>query len=348
MTLKASCSHTQQTMPQMTQSKLAKRSFDSFEMFKDPQYVTGIQGLATLQPLNNTQIAYWAIKEENWKLCKWTAEETDFEKGSVIWNHKHRFQQTGAIDTMHAFVKPRIQILHASNILVVDDSILNAQGKPANIIVGDLSMPEVNDAFKEDVEQGKSNPKYTRKYSTRTKYLVNILTKDNEPAHEVPVVLTLKGLASKQLSEKLKDFYKSMDKCMSVALEKDASSKFDKKLTSLYVLEPTIDIETMGSYNNTVTVVKSFTTPDYSSIETAKESLLALTVADNMREKTWSQIEDADLNDYINKHSQTEASKLGGDYAQKEGLILAPAGEGVKNVTVIGERDDDTGEVANF
>jgi hypothetical protein len=257
MTLKASCSQSQQTMPQMTQSKLAKRSFDSFEMFKDPQYVTGIQGLATLQPLNNTQIAYWAIKEENWKLCKWTAEETDFEKGSVIWNHKHRFSSS-AIDTMHAFVKPRIQILHASNILVIDDSILNAKGKPANIIVGDLSMPEVYSAFMEDVEQGKT-PNATRKYSTRTKYLVNILTKDNEPAHEVPLVLTLKGLASKQLSEKLKDFYKSMDKCMSVALEKDASSKFDKKLTSLYVFEPTIDIETMGSYNNSVTVVKSFT-----------------------------------------------------------------------------------------
>jgi len=336
----------QQTMPQMTQSKLAKRSFDSFAIFKDPDYITGIQGLGTLQPLHNTQVAYWAVKEEACKLCKWTAKESDFDKGSVLFNHKHRFS-SNAVETMHAFVKPKIQILHASNILVVDDSILDRNGKSMNIIVGDLSMPEVSEAFYADAEQGKQ-PGAIRKYSTRTKYLVNILTKDNEPAHEVPVVLTLKGLASKQLSEKLKDFYKSMDKCMSVALEKDASSKFDKKLTSLYVLEPTIDIETMGSYNNTVTVVKSFTTPDYSSIETAKESLLALTVADNMREKTWSQIEDADLDDYINKHSQTEASKLGGDYAQKEGLILAPAGEGVKDVTVIGERDDDTGEVANF
>ena len=345
--IKASCSQSQQTMPQMPQSKLAKRSFDSFEMFKDPQYVTGIQGLATLQPLNNTQIAYWAIKEENWKLCKWTAEETDMEKGSVIWNHKHRYSSS-AIDTMHAFVKPRIQILHSSNILVIDDSILNAQGKPANIIVGDLSMPEVYSAFMEDVEQGKT-PNATRKYSTRTKYLVNILTKDNEPAHEVPLVLTLKGLASKQLSEKLKDFYKSMDKCMSVAREKDASSKFDKQVTSLYVFEPTIDIETMGSYNNSVTVVKSFTAPDYSSVETAQESVIALTVADDMREKTWSQIQDADLGDYINKHSQSEAAKLGGDYAQKEGLILAPADvEVIKTTSVIGERDEDTGEVANF
>ena len=69
---------------------------------------------------------------------------------------------------------------------------------------------------------------YKRKYQVRTKYLINILTKDNKPAHEVPLVLTLKGIASKKLSEDLKDFYKSMDRCMSVALQKDASSKFDK------------------------------------------------------------------------------------------------------------------------
>ena len=47
--IKASCSHTQQTMPQMTQSKLTKRSFDSFAIFKDPDYITGIQ---VLEPYN--------------------------------------------------------------------------------------------------------------------------------------------------------------------------------------------------------------------------------------------------------------------------------------------------------
>ena len=107
-------------------------------------------------------------------------------------------------------------------------------------------------------------------------------------------------------------------------------------------------METSGSSNNTVTVAKSFTAPDYSSIDTAKESLLAFTVADDMREKTWSQIEDADLDDYINKHMQTEASKLGVDYAQKAGLILAPADvEVIKTTSLIVERDEDTGEVAN-
>jgi hypothetical protein len=347
--IKASCSHMQQTMPQMTQSKLAKRSFDSFAIFKDPDYITGIQGLGTLQPLHNTQVAYWAVKEEACKLCKWTAKESDFDKGSVLFNHKHRFS-SNAVETMHAFVKPKIQILHASNILVVDDSILDRNGKSMNIIVGDLSMPEVSEAFYADAEQGKQ-PGAIRKYSTRTKYLVNILTKDNKPAHEVPLVLTLKGIASKKLSEDLRDFYKSMDRCMSVALQKDASSKFDKRVTSLYIFSPTLDIESVevrGGNKVFLPTVVSFERPDYSDLQTAQESMLALTVSDDMREKTWSQIQDEDLGDYINKHSQTEAAKLGGAYAQKEGLILAPAGEGVKDVTVIGERDDDTGEVANF
>ena len=339
-------------MPTMTPTKpaksaLSKRSFDSFAIFKDPEYITGIQGLGTLQPLHNTQVAYWAVKEEACQLCKWTAKESDFEPGSVLFNHKHRFS-SNAIETMHAFVKPRIQILHASNILVVDDSILNKDNKPMNIIVGDLSMPEISEPFYEDVEQGKK-PGSNRRYSTRTKYLVNILTKDNKPAHEVPLVLTLKGVASKKLSDNLKDFYKSMDKCMSVALEKDASSKFDKKVTSLYVFSPTIDIESVevrGGNTVTIPTVASFEKPDYSTLETARESILALTVSDEMREKTWSQIQDEDLGDYINKHSQTEAAKLGGAYAQKEGLILAPAdAENVKSTALIGERDKDTGEI---
>ena len=38
-----------------------------------------------------------------------------------------------------------------------------------------------------------------RRFSTRTKYLVNVLTKDNKPAHEVPLVLTFKGIANQEI-----------------------------------------------------------------------------------------------------------------------------------------------------
>ena len=73
----------------MTPSKataISTRSFESFNIFKDPEFITGIQGLGTLQPLVDDRegIAYFGVKEENWGTCKWTATEKDFEKGSVF------------------------------------------------------------------------------------------------------------------------------------------------------------------------------------------------------------------------------------------------------------------------
>ena len=79
-----------------------------------------------------------------------------------------------------------------------------------NIIVGDLSMPNVNKAFEIDRQEHDDGKKSKRQYSARTKYLVNILTKDNQPAHEVPLVFTVKGLASVDMSRMLKEFTKQM------------------------------------------------------------------------------------------------------------------------------------------
>ena len=342
-------------MPTMTPTKtaksaLSKRSFDSFAIFKDPEYITGIQGLGTLQPLHNTQQAYWAVKEESWNTCKWTATESDFEKGSVLWNHSHRFQGSGAVEKIHAFIKPRLQIIHASNILVVDDSILDSRsGKSKNIIVGDLSMPEVDAAFKADQEKGQNDPNYKRQYSTRTKYLVNVLTKDNTPAHEVPIVFTVKGLVSVDLSGHIRDFRTEMEKCLSVGLGMDAGVKFDNRVKSITVFVPTIGIKTQGRNNNLVCAVESYEKPDYSTKEAAQESLLRLTVPDEARAETWKQMNDEFLGDYINKHSQQEAAKLGGAYGIAEGVpSLMPQGTAKALPAaekIIGERDKDTGEI---
>tara|TARA_R100001443_G_scaffold45290_2_gene58295 strand:+ start:3113 stop:4144 length:1032 start_codon:yes stop_codon:yes gene_type:complete len=341
-------------MPTMTPTKtaksaLSKRSFDSFAIFKDPEYITGIQGLGTLQPLHNTQQGYWAVKEESWKTCKWTATESDFEPGSVLWNHTHRFQQSGGIEKMHAFIQPRLQIIHSSNILVVDDSILGRDGKSKNIIVGDLSMPEVEAAFKADQDKAKKDAKYKRQYSTRTKYLVNVLTKDNTPAHEVPLVFTVKGLASVDLSGYIRDFRTEMEKCLSVALGMEAGVKFDNRVKSITVFVPTLGIKTLGLNNNSICVVESYEKPAYSTKEIAQESLLRLTVPDEARAETWKQMEDEFLGDYINKHSQQEAAKLGGNYGIAEGVpALMPQGATAAlpaSEKIIGERDKDTGEI---
>jgi hypothetical protein len=43
---------------------------------------------------------------------------------------------------------------------------------------------------------------YKRKYSVRTKYLVYVLTEQNQRAHKMPMVLTFKGLNGTDVSEK--------------------------------------------------------------------------------------------------------------------------------------------------
>ena len=344
--IKASCSHMQQTMPQMTQSKLAKRSFDSFAIFKDPDYITGIQSLGTLQPLVDDRegIAYFGIKEESWKACGWSATEDDFEKGSVLFNTTHTFSGRRK-ERMHAFTAPKLQIIHASEILVVDDSIVDEKGKSKNIIVGDLSMPHINEAFEEDKKSNKEN-RTPRRFSTRVKYLVNVLKKDNTPAHSVPIVLTVKGLVSVDLSEQLKTFYTKMEKAMSKALGMDAGVKFDKRVKSTFVFIPTLAAEVKGFHKNEVCAVKSVKLPTYTDQISAQESILELTIPDESRPETWKQLEDDFLGEYINKHSQQEAAKLAGAYGVIEGVALKPQGALPASASVIGERDDDTGEVA--
>ena len=340
----------------MTPSKaaaLSTRSFDSFNIFKDPEYITGIQGLGTVQPLVDDReegLAYFGIKEENWKTCKWTATEKDFEKGSVLFDEIHVFGSRKK-ERMHKFISPRIQIIHASNILVVDDYITDPKtGNSKNIIVGDLSMEGVKEAFEKDQKaQQKAlldNKPYNRQYSTRTKYLVNILTKENKPAHEVPMVLTLKGLASVDLSDKIKEFQVKMDKCLSAAQGLGSGVKFDKRVKSLYVFIPTLTAQIKGSRKNEICAVESVRLPEYTDQESAQAEIIELTVPDEAREKTWAQLEDSFLGDYINRHSAQEAAKLHGAYGTAEGVpALLPQGSVQVLPAELSNRKEDTGEL---
>jgi len=341
-------------MPTMSPSKPAKtalstRSFDSFAIFKDPEYITGIQGLGTLQPLVDDRegTAYFGVKEDNWATCKWTATAKDFEEGSVLFNHVHTFRGR-AKERMHCFIEPRLQIIHTSEILVVDDSIIDPKtGKSKNIIVGDFSMEHIQEAFKEDQEKAERD-KSPRRFSTRVKYLVNVLTKDNTPAHEVPIVLTVKGLVSVDLSNKLKDFYTKMEKCLSTALGMDAGVKFDNRFKSLCVFSPELIAEVKGHYKNEVCSIKDVKLPEYSDQETAEKALLKLTIPDELRPETWKQLKDDFLGDYINRHSRQEAAKLAGAYGIAEGVpALKPQGTAALPPAerVIGERDPETGEI---
>ena len=339
----------------MTPSKTAAistRSFDSFDIFKDPEYITGIQGLGTLQPLVDDRegVAYFGVKQENWKTCKWTATEKDFEKGSVLFDDVHVFRNRQK-ERMHKFIAPRLQIIHASNILIVDDNITDPKtGKSKNIIVGDLSMEGVKEAFEKDQKaQQKAlldKEPYVRQYSTRTKYLINILTKENKPAHEVPIVLTLKGLASVDLSEKMREFQIKMDKCLSAAQGLGSGVKFDRRVKSLYVFIPTLSAQTKGSMQNEICAVESVRLPEYTDQASAQAEILELTIPDEARDKTWEQLEDSFLGDYINRHSAQEAAKLHGAYGIADGVpALMPQGSVQVLPAELSKRKEDTGEL---
>ena len=329
------------TMPSSKTKPSSITNFEaSFSMFRESEFISGIDGFGTLQPLHNNDKAYWAVKEESLKACKWTATEKDFDKDSVLFNHSHRFHN-GARESMHAFIKPRIQIIHTSNILVVDDSILDRSGKSMNMIIGDLSMPHVAKAFEVDKEKAGDNG--DRQYSTRTKYLVNILTKDNQPAHEVPLVFTVKGLASVDMSRMLKEFTKQMNRCYSTGLELKSDMRFDERTQAGYVFVPELDIKSVSARGNrkvSIPAIVDYAKPDYSTVEKAKEAMFEYSIPVENREKTWEQMQDDFLGNYINKHSEQEAAKLNGAYGIADGVpALMP-----KAVVALPEGAADTGE----
>ena len=77
--------------PTKKQSALSKRSIDSFLMFKEKEFVDGLQSFVTIQPLNKSKQRGWFIRKSDLDTCGWTAEASDFDKGSVAWDYKQTF-----------------------------------------------------------------------------------------------------------------------------------------------------------------------------------------------------------------------------------------------------------------
>ena len=336
-------------------SAISTKNFENdFGIFNDPNYREGIQQLSTLQPLLDTRenLAYLAIRESDLKSCKWTAKETDFEEDTVLWNRTHFFHE-GAREIMHCFTAPRLQIIHSSEILVIDNSIKDRKGKSMNTIVGDLSMEHIKEAFNEEKKAAEnSKPPRQSKYSTRRKYLVNILTKDNELANEVPIVLTLSATAGRMINNALMNFYRDMDKCMSMAQNLGAAAKYTGDTHAIYVFSPKCAIQkeknelTQQTYS--YLGIDSVLAPEYNDQESAQQEVYKFTVPKDTWNDVWAQKKDEMLADYINKHSRQAAHELAGKYGIAEGVpALMPQGsvQVLPATTDLGPRDQDTGEI---
>ena len=70
---------------------MTKRTAADFAMFKSPEFISGYKSMATLQPLNQTDTHGLFLQNKDIDVCKWTAKQSDFEKGSVLLDYEHTF-----------------------------------------------------------------------------------------------------------------------------------------------------------------------------------------------------------------------------------------------------------------
>jgi len=322
---------------------LATRGLDSFRMFQSKEFVSGYQNLVTIQPLNKSKVRGWFVRKSDLDTCGWTATEDQFAKNSVIWDYKQTFGMAPntSIEEGLNFVEPRLQILLRSPLMVEETTGMRQT-------IGTFEDPDVKAMFDNDkVASDLANSKgemYKRKYSVRTKYLVYILTEDNKRAHKIPMVLTLKGLNGTDVSDKVKMYEKEMSKCLSKALDSEVPLAFNEKFYATTVFIPVLANEMRGANNVEICAIESFEIPDYSSQDSAVESLSRLSIPDEDRESTWKMQEMFD--DYINQHARQDAQKLNGAYGIKEGVEILPVSRTSDPVDVkaLPARDELTGE----
>jgi hypothetical protein len=328
-------------------SALATRGLDSFKLFQDKKFVSGYQNLVTIQPLNKSKTRGWFVRNSDLDTCGWSATESDFTKGSVLWNYKQTFGMAPntSVEEGLNFVEPRIQILLRSPLMVEETTGMRQT-------IGTFDDPAVKELFDADkTASDLANSKgemYKRKYSVRTKYLVYILTQDNKRAHKIPMVLTLKGLNGTDTADKIKLYEKEMSKCLSKALDSEIPLAFNEKFYATTVFTPVLANEMRGANNVEICAIESFGIPDYSSQEAAIEALNQMSIPDEDRESTWK-YQDM-FADYINQHAKQDAEKLGGAYGIKEGVEILPASRGgdVDVKLLASAQDPDTGENYSF
>jgi hypothetical protein len=325
-------------------SAIATRGLESFALFQSKEFVSGYQNFVTIQPLNKSKTRGWFVRISDLDTCGWSATEDQFAKGSVVWNYKQTFGMAPntSIEEGLNFTQPRVQVLLRSPLMVEETSGMRQT-------IGTFDNDQVkslwdNDKVAADLANSKGEM-YKRKYSVRTKYLIFLLTTENQRAHKLPMVLTLKGLNGTDAAEKIKLYEKEMSKCLSKALDSEIPLSFNEKFYATTVFAPQLVNDMRGANNVEICAIEGFDIPDYSTQEVAVESLSAMSIPDADRESTWKY--QVMFLDYINQHAKQDAAKLGGAYGIQEGVEILPQIRGTKEIDVTAlpsARDPVTGE----
>ena len=324
---------------------LATRNLDSFMVFQDKKFISGYQPLVTIQPLNKSKKRGWFIRNSDLDNCGWSAEVSDFEKGSVIFDYEQTFGMppNTSKELGINFQRPRVQVLLCSPLMVEQTSGMRQ-------VIGTFEDPDVKAMFDDDKVAAdlaaSKGEMYKRQYAVRTKYLIYLLTAENKRAHKIPLVLTLKGLNGTDVNNSIKAFQIDMSKCFSKAVGSEVPLAMNDQFYCTTIWTPTLVSDMRGQNNVEICAVDEYEKPVYNTQEAAAFSLDQFSIPDEDRESTWKFQEM--YNDYINQHSKQDASRLNGAYGIKEGVNILPADRGRKTdedsatpvkLTVVSERD---------
>ena len=337
-----------------------KATSNRFSRFKDPEFKKGIAPLATLQALiddrgDEDQAGYF-IKAENFQAAKWIAEESDFDEGAVLWNHTFKFS-TGAREKGHFFIKPRLQILHRTNLLVMEQATKTIVGQLTDESMmkddsGNLVPTKLEfDLDKQMVEEGK---RQQRRYATKQMYCVFLLTNTGKRAHENPIVLTLNGINNVKFAQALGEHEKKMERALSMALDMDSAMKFDFRTKATFVFCPTLFPELQDNqYKTTNVAVKDVVEPDFTDIASIESGLEALMLEEADQDATFKLLDDPFLKDYVNRFTKQEAEKMlalgKAGYGMAEGVTITLAGsDGQVRQLPAQQTLPDTGENASL
>ena len=297
--------------------------------------------MSTLQPLNQTDTHGLYLENKYQTVCKWTAKQSDFEKGSVIFDYEHAFGNNKTPEEGILLIKPKLQILARSPLMVQERF---GKGSGLNQIIGSFNDPSTKKMWDTDKAKADADPKYERMYQSRTLYLVMILKKDKTRAHELPIVLTTKGLAAVQISQNLKHFEEMMGYTMDKFTNAAVPQVYNELFYSTTVWEPTFAKKRAGERRNEICGVECCEAPDFTDSDTALKSLDAMSIPNQDRDSTWKLR--LDYEGFIAMHSAQNVSSLGGAYGIKDGVEILPADrstdrslEGAVDVTATSGRD---------
>jgi hypothetical protein len=309
--------------------------------------------------LNKGRVNTWFIKAAELDNSQWIATPDQFAKGSIDFDFVHKFAN-GTKEAGIALHAPMMQILLQSEVLIEE-----ASRDSMKRIIGSFSDERAKMLFEADKHEAAlakaQNKTYERKYGTRTKYLVRILTDDFQNATERPMVLTLKGWNSVDMNNNIKTFETEMSNTFNMAFRDEDDSHMpmnqNRKTMGCCVFKPTIDLITKEGvdFDTDIAGIEKLTLPTYGSPDEALESLEAFTI---LAENWDAAAKEQEIYfDFINQHSMQDAAKLGGMYGLDKGVNLLPmpvetpglpAATEVAEVEVLPNKKDSYGADSSF